>query len=107
VLIGNVELRSKPIEIWTVQSGLAAFYDVGDAFEDFRHIRLKQSTGFGLRVVFPQFQRSVLRLDWGFPLTRPTATDKWIEDSFPGDIILTFRQAFDGPDTSSTLTSAQ
>jgi hypothetical protein len=52
-----------------------------------------ESAGFGVRVLFPQFDRVVMRADWGFPLTRgvvPTG-------GFPGDIVVTFRQAFPMP----------
>jgi hypothetical protein len=41
-----------------------------------------------------------MRIDWGFPLTRPTPDDVFQDpyaDGFPGDIIVTFRQAFGAP----------
>lgn len=101
VLVGNVEFRTRPIEAWTVQIGAAAFYDVGDAFDQWSELRAKHAVGGGLRVVFPQLDRAVLRADWGFPLTKPTADDSWTEDGFPGDILLTFRQAFGAPSVPS------
>ena len=103
-VIGNVELRTKPLEIWTVHAGAALFYDVGDAFDGFDELRLKQSTGFGLRFVFPQLERAVMRIDWGFPLTQPTADDPFVDpyaDGLPGDIIVTFKQAFSTPAIST------
>jgi hypothetical protein len=54
---------------------------------------VKQSAGFGIRLLFPQLDRVVMRADWGFPLTRGYQEP----DSFPGDIVVTFRQAFPMP----------
>jgi outer membrane protein assembly factor BamA len=93
VLAANLELRTRPVEIWSVQLAGAAFFDVGDAFEGFEDLRIKQSAGFGVRFLFPQLGRTVMRADWGFPLTRGYME----RDSFPGDIVLTFRQAFAMP----------
>jgi hypothetical protein len=68
LLAANVEYRSRPIEIASLQFGAAAFYDSGDAFGSFDHIRPKHAVGGGLRVVLPQIERSVFRLDVGFPV---------------------------------------
>ena len=54
---------------------------------------LKQSAGFGARILFPQLDRIVMRIDWGFPLTRGIVP----AGGFPGDIVVTFRQAFPMP----------
>ena len=51
---------------------------------------MKVSTGVGLRIVFPQIDRSVMRFDWGFPLTRSAAP----EGPWPGQVVFTFQQAF-------------
>lgn len=93
VLVANLEFRSRPAEIWSCQLAGAAFFDTGDAFDRFDEMRLKQSAGFGLRLLFPQLERVVMRADWGFPLTRGYKEP----DSFPGDIIVTFEQAFPMP----------
>jgi hypothetical protein len=71
----NLEYRSRPLEIASLQFGASAFYDVGDADNDLGHLDPKQSVGIGLRAVFPQVERSVLRLDVGFPVaaSRPAA----------------------------------
>lgn len=90
VLSANLELRTRPVEIWSCQVAGAAFFDVGDAFDGFDDLRLKQSAGFGVRFLFPQLNRVVMRADWGFPLTRGYRET----DSFPGDIVVTFNQAF-------------
>ncbi len=88
----NLEYRSRPFELLSVQIGGAAFFDTGDAFDSFDKIVLKHSVGVGLRAGFPQLQRSVLRVDWGFPLTLIKGSEP--SKSFPGDVVVTFDQAF-------------
>ncbi|WP_438014591.1 hypothetical protein WMF18_27305 [Sorangium sp. So ce315] len=90
VLSANLELRTRPLEIWSCQIAGAAFFDAGDAFDGYDDMRLKQSAGFGVRALFPQLNRIVMRADWGFPLTRGYREP----DSLPGDIVVTFGQAF-------------
>jgi hypothetical protein len=65
----NLEYRSRPIEIASIQLGLGAFYDVGNAFNGFDHIAPLHSVGVGARVVLPQIERAVFRFDVGFPIT--------------------------------------
>jgi hypothetical protein len=93
VVAASLEFRSRAAQILSCQLAGAAFFDTGDAFDGFVKMRLKQSAGFGVRILFPQLDRVVMRVDWGFPLTRgvvPTG-------GFPGDIVFTFRQAFAVP----------
>jgi hypothetical protein len=68
MLATNLEYRTRPVEIASIQLGAAAFYDVGDAFDDVANIHPKHSVGAGLRAVFPQVERAVLRVDFGFPV---------------------------------------
>lgn len=89
-VVQNVEFRSRPVEVLSAQLGGALFYDVGDAFDGFEDVRLKQSVGVGARALFPQAERIVFRVDWGFPLTSGFAT-------FPGSMFATFGQAFEMP----------
>jgi hypothetical protein len=93
VVAATLEYRSRAAQILSCQLAGAVFFDTGDAFDDFEKMRLKQSAGFGLRVLFPQLDRVVLRVDWGFPLTRGVVP----AGGFPGDIVFTFRQAFAVP----------
>ena len=86
----NSELRSSSLDILSAQVGVAAFYDVGDAKNEIDQFRLKQSVGLGLRVLFPEFDRIVMRVDWGFPLSPGYST-------FPGGFYLSFGQAFSMP----------
>jgi hypothetical protein len=87
LVAANLEFRSRPIEILSAQVGLDVFYDTGDAFDGFENLKLKQSAGLGLRILFPQLDRGVFRMDWGFPLSPGYST-------FPGALFVTFRQAF-------------
>lgn len=86
----NAELRSTSVDILSAQVGGAAFYDAGDANDRLDRLRLRQSIGAGLRVLFPEFDRLVLRVDWGFPLSSGYS-------SFPGALFLSFGQAFAMP----------
>jgi hypothetical protein len=114
----NAEYRSRPIEVLKAQIGGVLFFDSGAAFDGFSNLRLgsdpKQpndprlqatgglSAGFGLRVFLPQINRIVIRADWGFPLARGYRET----DSFPGELTVTFGQAFPVPvvPTSSETT---
>ena len=66
----NIEYRSRSIEILKAQIGAVAFFDAADAAQGFDMLRAKQSVGAGLRLLFPQVNRNVLRLDLAFPLKR-------------------------------------
>jgi hypothetical protein len=93
VVAATLEFRSRAAQILGCQLGGALFFDTGDAFDGLADMRLKQSAGFGIRILFPQLDRVVMRADWGFPLTRGVLPPT----SFPGDIVVTFRQAFPMP----------
>jgi len=90
VVSSNLEFRTRSVDIFSVQAGAVAFWDVGDAFDGWRQMRIKHGVGLGLRAVFPQFSRHVWRLDWGVPLTRSAAPN----GMFPGEFVLTFQHAF-------------
>jgi hypothetical protein len=92
----SVEIRSRPVEILSCQLGAVAFYDVADAFNGFSQLDPYQSTGFGLRALFPWLDRVVFRGDIGFPLKRPVdpATGALIP---PFGFIISFGQAFSVP----------
>lgn len=92
----NLEFRTSSVDILTAQSGLAAFYDVGHAARTFRDLSPHQSVGFGVRILFPQADRTVFRADWAFPLN-PVAG----ESTFPGGFFITFGQAFGTPELDS------
>jgi hypothetical protein len=87
----NLEFRTRSVDILSAQVGLAAFLDFGDVPDSLDQMDLRGGTGFGLRILFPQATRAVLRVDWGFPITG-RGYDAW-----PGAVYATFGQAFDLP----------
>lgn len=87
VLISNLEYRSRPIELYSIQLGGVLFWDVGDAFFGFDRLKLNHGVGVGLRVLAPQIDRVVFRVDLGVPVN-PNA---------PGadlNVVAQFNQAF-------------
>lgn len=86
----NLEFRSRPVQILSVQLGAVAFWDMGDAFRGLEDLELKHGAGVGLRFLAPQVDRSVFRIDVGFPL----------DPSVPGSqtsVVAQFYQAFGMP----------
>jgi hypothetical protein len=72
VVAANLELRSRPVQLFgSIQLAGVAFYDLGDAFDDWSRLDPLQSTGLGARFLIPQLDRVVVRADVGFPLERP------------------------------------
>jgi hypothetical protein len=95
LVASNLELRSRSFQVLTVLVGGSLFYDVGDAF-DGEKLEVKHGAGFGLRMLFPQLGRSVMRVDWGFAIEpEPGAS------IFDG-LIITFGQAFGMPSPDAT-----
>ncbi len=93
----NLEFRSRALQLWTFQMGGTVFYDIGDAFDSLEKLRLKQGIGVGLRLGFPQLDRTVMRIDLGFPLTAGVQRNTWLDG-----LVLTFDQAFDMPSVGSS-----
>lgn len=89
-IVGNLEFRSRPVNLLSLQTALALFYDVGDAAPSWRELSMKQAAGFGLRALIPQLNRVVFRGDIGFPLMRPLPTGVSAASFF-----LSFEQAFE------------
>lgn len=72
---GNVEYRTPPFVWHYLHLGAVAFYDGGDLYDcadgctdGGRAFTWHHALGGGLRILFPQFNREVFRLDLGFPL---------------------------------------
>lgn len=72
----NVEARTMALNLWTIHIGGVLYYDAGDTpdhLDGYTRMgervatTLHQNVGIGLRILFPQFNRDVLRLDLGFP----------------------------------------
>lgn len=84
----NVELRSLALNLWTLHVGGVLFYDGGDAPASLRTGGWRHDVGAGLRVLIPQFNRVVLRVDLGFPLELPRS------GSYAPRVSAEFNQAF-------------
>lgn len=89
----SVEFRSRGIGVLSAQVGAVAFYDVADAFDGFDDLTANHSVGFGIRTVFPQAERIVMRFDWGFPLNDELPGIS----PLPGVLSINFQQAFGMP----------
>lgn len=91
----TAELRTSAVNVWSARVGGVAFYDLGGTGEQPQNIALHQSVGAGVRILFPQLNRQVFRLDWAAPLTagRGRVPDR----PLPGAVYFTFGQAFDMP----------
>lgn len=70
----NAEFRSVPLELFGAHLAGVMFCDSGHAADSMQELSLKYSCGGGLRLLFPQFDRVVFRLDVGMPLS----------DDYPG-----------------------
>lgn len=95
VIANNVELRSRAAELWTVQLGATAFYDSAAVWDHDELPAFRHDAGVGLRVVFPQLERTAMRLDWAVPFALDP--DVGVTSIFPGRFVLTFEQAFPFP----------
>jgi hypothetical protein len=92
---GTLELRTSSIDVWSARVGAVAFYDVGGTGESLGDASPNQSLGAGVRVLFPQINRQVFRVDWAVPFTR--GPQRQPDRALPGAIYFTFGQAFDFP----------
>jgi len=71
--VWNTELRTRSIPILFTRWGAVAFYDVGGTAPSYRSMTLHHDAGVGLRVLTPQINTDVFRIDFAFPLDGPTA----------------------------------
>lgn len=69
LVLANVEYRARPIEFFSSWLGIVLFYDVGSAFDSV--VQLTHTTGIGFRILLPQLNREVLRIDFGFVIGGP------------------------------------
>lgn len=69
LVLANVEYRAAPLEVLTSWLGLVFFYDVGAAFDSM--MSPTHTTGFGLRIMLPQLNQDVLRIDFGIVIGQP------------------------------------
>jgi hypothetical protein len=92
----NLEYRTRSFQLGTIQVGGALFYDVGDAYDTLADLRPKQGAGAGLRLGFPQLDRTVMRIDLGFPLGNSAPRSSVLDG-----LVVTFDQAFEMPQVTS------
>ncbi len=93
LVAANLEYRTRPFEIWKVQLGGIAFYDAGEAFNGWADFHPVHDVGFGLRALFPTFDRVVFRADVGFPISQSPLPP----GVGPATFFVTFGQAFPLP----------
>ena len=95
VVAANLELRTRPFVAWTVQLAAAAFVDTGAAWDRDETPVFRQSIGTGIRILFPQLERTVMRVDWAVPME--TDPSVGVDALLPGRFVVTFSQAFPMP----------
>jgi hypothetical protein len=86
-VLAHVEARTRPLHIAFLRLGAVAFWDAGHAAPALSDLRLHHGVGAGLRLLIPQLDPLVIRLDWAFALTGDTA-------GWPGRVSLGVQQAF-------------
>jgi hypothetical protein len=69
MVLANVEYRARPVELWSNWLGMVIFYDVGSAFDAV--VRPTHTVGIGFRLLLPQLNKEVLRVDFGFVIGGP------------------------------------
>jgi hypothetical protein len=67
-VVGNLELRTRPVMLTYLRVGGVAFWDLGHAADRFGELSIKHDVGVGLRVLVPQTSSMVFRIDWAVPL---------------------------------------
>ena len=69
LVLANVEYRARPIELWSNWLGMVLFYDVGSAFDVV--LKPTHTVGIGFRLLLPQLNKEVIRVDFGFVFGGP------------------------------------
>jgi hypothetical protein len=96
--LANIEYRTRPFEIQTVYVGFVLFYDAGAAY-DTRPVFV-HTVGLGLRILLPQLNRDVIRIDLGFVVGDRSATAGLSADRFNssfGQVTQIMPDFFDDP----------
>jgi hypothetical protein len=95
--LGHLEARSAPLPAWALRAGLVAFYDVGHAADRVADLSARMDAGVGLRLLIPQLNFYVLRVDWAVPFQNGEAAPGggvFTTAGLPGRISAGFKQVF-------------
>ena len=95
--LGHLEARSAPAPLWALRFGMVVFYDVGHAADSLAELGARHDAGLGLRLLIPQLNFYVLRVDWAIPFQNGERTPTgalFTTAGFPGRISAGFRQVF-------------
>ncbi|HET6279865.1 MAG TPA: BamA/TamA family outer membrane protein, partial [Polyangia bacterium] len=104
IAVGHLEVRSMALKVISLRLGGLLFYDLGGvslgtapeggvarrAFESIKTLQLHQDLGFGLRLLIPQFNAYVIRVDWAFA----TDSTMFTRAGWPGRFSAGFQQIF-------------
>ena len=85
--LANLELRTVPVALWFLRVGGVLFWDAGHAATKLTDLDMHHSVGFGVRLLIPQVNPYVIRVDWAFPVGSRFS-------SWPGRVSFGFQQAF-------------
>jgi hypothetical protein len=88
--VGHIEVRTLPVAVLSQRIGMLAFYDVGNAAASFADLYPRNDVGVGLRWLAPQFNSTVIRVDWAVPLQDGVVT----REGMPGRFSAGFQQVF-------------
>jgi hypothetical protein len=88
--VGHLELRTRPLPVRALRVGAVAFHDIGHAADRWANLRAYHDAGVGLRLLIPQLNFYVLRVDWAVPFLR----GRYTRAGLPGRVSAGFRQAF-------------
>jgi hypothetical protein len=86
----HLEIRSRALTVFSLRAGGLVFWDMGHAAPTLSALTPFHDTGLGLRVLIPQLNPYVIRLDWSLALQATPFT----RAGLPGRFSLGFRQVF-------------
>ncbi len=90
-LVAHMEVRTAAVPaIFSQRIGGLAFYDVGHAAASFSALVLHNDVGVGVRWLIPQFNSTVIRLDWAFPLQDGVVTRAGTPGRFSAGLLQAF-----------------
>jgi hypothetical protein len=96
--LAHLEIRTRALPLGPLRLGMLAFHDVGDAAATFGTLGAYNDAGLGLRLLIPQLNAYVLRIDWAFALQDgPRVGPQRLSVTragWPGRFSAGFRQAF-------------